>query len=43
MNKLLLHIEGMIVFVLCLYFIDSMVGYGLKYPTDFKHNHLNQM
>lgn len=23
--------------------MDRMVGYGLKYPTDFKHNHLNQM
>lgn len=23
--------------------MDRMVGYGLKYPSDFKHNHLNQM
>lgn len=23
--------------------MDRLVGYGLKYPDDFKHNHLNQM
>lgn len=23
--------------------MDRMAGYGLKFPSDFKHNHLNQM
>ncbi len=23
--------------------LDRMVGYGLKYPNDFKHTHLNQV